>query len=525
MKFRMKIWMLPLTAAAVFFAGSAVSYVVGANTSSSLGELRTVAYPFKEGMDRFALHVEQFRLAVTAAASEGDAGKITDAKAAAAAAREDLKAILALGGNVSEVKGLEDVMARYEPAALQAALAMTGKGEAGDSMQRMTDGKLELDKRTESARKLAAERVNAIQTAASKGVDQGLFVLMVTGLVTLVALGFASKIILASVWKDLGEEPATLRNLVERIADGDLSVNISAEGHSLRAALATMCERLRNTVSGIRDGAEAISTAAGEISAGNHDLSARTERTSSNLQQTATAMEQMTATVQHTAEGAKQASNLALKARESAGHGGQIVGGVVSNMAEISAASIRIGEIIGVIDGIAFQTNILALNAAVEAARAGEQGRGFAVVASEVRNLAQRSAQAAREIKELVTMSSQKVDEGVRSVQAAGDAMNEIVENVRLVVEVIGEITTATAEQSSGISSVNNSVGTLDEMTQQNAALVEQSAAAATSLNEQANRLVGAVSQFRVGHSQIEQRHKELAPPLLNWAGRSQLDS
>lgn len=503
MKLRLKIWMLPLTAATIFLAGSAVSYVVGARTSSALAELRDKAYPFKEGLDRFALQTEQFRLAVTAAASEGDASKIDEAKVAAAASREALKAIANLGDSDQGIQGLNEVLGQYEPAALQAALAMTGKGEAGDSMQRMTASKTELDKRTESARKVAAERVQTLQSTAAKGVDQGLLVLIVTGLITLTALGIASKIIVSSVWKDLGEEPDTLRLLVQRIAAGDLTLEIAAEGQSLRAALASMCDHLRSTVANIRVGADAISSAAGEISAGNHDLSARTEQTSSSLQQTATAMEEMTATVQHTASGARQASELAFKARDSASKGGEIVGGVVNTMGEISDASKRIGEIIGVIDGIAFQTNILALNAAVEAARAGEQGRGFAVVASEVRNLAQRSAQAAREIKDLVTRSAQTVESGVQRVREAGDSMHEIVDSVRRVVEVIEEITTATSEQATGIGSVNGSVGVLDEMTQQNAALVEESAAAASSLNEQANRLVAAVSQFRIGQESI----------------------
>jgi methyl-accepting chemotaxis protein len=498
MKLRLKIWTLPLTAAAIFLAGSAVSYAVGAQTSAALAELRDRAYPYKEGLDRFALHIEQFRLAITAAASEGDVSKIDEAKQAATASRDTLAALATLDSSAEDIRGIREVIERYEPAALQAAFAMTGKGEAGDSMQRMTTGKAELDKRTEDARKVAAERVQTLQGTAAKGVDQGLLVLITTGLITLAALGVASKIIVSSVWKDLGEEPATLRYLVERVAAGDLTVDIKSDGHSLRAALAGMCDRLRSTVVGIRVGADAISSAASEISAGNHDLSVRTEQTSSSLQQTASAMEEMTATVQHTAAGARQASELAFKARESASRGGEIVGGVVNNMGEISAASKRIGEIIGVIDGIAFQTNILALNAAVEAARAGEQGRGFAVVASEVRNLAQRSAQAAREIKDLVTQSAETVQAGVQRVHAAGDSMNEIVDSVRRVVAVIEEITTATSEQATGIGSVNSSVGLLDEMTQQNAALVEESAAAASSLNEQASRLVAAVSQFRI---------------------------
>jgi methyl-accepting chemotaxis protein len=498
LKFRQKIWMLPVTAAAVFLAGSAVSYGIGSSTSASLAQLRGAAYPFKESVDRFAQDMEQFRLAVTAAASEGDVSKLDDAKAAASAARAELKAIAALEGHEADAQGLNEVVDLYEPAAIQAARAMAGQGEAGDSMQRMTAGKAELDKRTDAARKAAAERVEATQQAAAKGVERGLIVLMVTGLVTLLALGVASRFIVTSVWKDLGEEPDRLRDLVQRIADGDLAAASTVSGRSLRASLGQMCERLRLTVSGIRQGADAISVACTEISSGNHDLSTRTERTSTNLQQTAAAMVQMTVTVRQTADGAQEANRLAHDASRSAVRGGEIVGGVVQNMGEISNASHRIGEIIGVIDGIAFQTNILALNAAVEAARAGEQGRGFAVVASEVRSLAQRSAAAAREIKGLVTVSAEKVEDGARRVRDAGSAMDEIVANVKRVVDVIGEITAATSEQSAGIGSVNDSIGDLDQMTQQNAALVEQSAAAAASLKDQANRLVQAVGTFRV---------------------------
>jgi methyl-accepting chemotaxis protein len=259
-----------------------------------------------------------------------------------------------------------------------------------------------------------------------------------------------------------------------------------------------MQDHLIGLLGQIRDGSAAVEVASREIAQGNADLSSRTERQASNLQQTAASMEQMTAAVGQSTQSAQQANTLAADAAQVAEQGGAVVGDVVANMDRISASSRRIADIIGVIDGIAFQTNILALNAAVEAARAGEQGRGFAVVASEVRSLAQRSAQAAREIKALIGESVAQVDAGARLVHGAGATMAQVVAQVTQMREVIGEIARAAREQSSGLGEVNRAVTDLDQMTQQNAALVEQSAAAADSLRQQAARLAAASSSFRL---------------------------
>ncbi|HEY9109098.1 MAG TPA: methyl-accepting chemotaxis protein [Roseateles sp.] len=253
---------------------------------------------------------------------------------------------------------------------------------------------------------------------------------------------------------------------------------------------------LRSLVDDVSEQVGGVSTASGEIAQGNNDLSARTEQAASSLQETASSMEQMTSTVKNNAETAQQASQLAGSAREAAAKGGAVVGQVVDTMQAITTSSKKIADIIGVIDGIAFQTNILALNAAVEAARAGEQGRGFAVVAGEVRSLAQRSAEAAKEIKSLIGDSVEKVENGAKLVDNAGQAMTEIVDQVRRVADLINEISSSTTEQSSGIGQVTIAVSQLDQMTQQNAALVEQSAAAADSLKGQAGRLVEAVAVF-----------------------------
>jgi methyl-accepting chemotaxis protein len=286
------------------------------------------------------------------------------------------------------------------------------------------------------------------------------------------------------------------------IANNDLSRSIRSDRQDELGGLLRELEKMRfslhHMVSQVRGSTESISTASAEIAVGNQDLSSRTEQTASNLQQAASSMDQLTGTVKQSADSARQANQLASSAAAVAARGGQVVSEVVSTMDEINTSSKKIADIISVIDGIAFQTNILALNAAVEAARAGEQGRGFAVVASEVRSLAGRSAEAAREIKGLIGASVAKVESGSRLVSNAGDTMAEIVSSVQRVSDIIGEITAAAAEQSEGIGQVNVSVIQLDQMTQQNAALVEQSAAAAESLKDQAARLNEVVGSFHL---------------------------
>jgi methyl-accepting chemotaxis protein len=288
----------------------------------------------------------------------------------------------------------------------------------------------------------------------------------------------------------------------EQIAGGDLTARISNdrkdEFGAMITALTGMRDRLVNVVADVKRGTENITVAAKEIATGNNDLSARTEQTASNLQQTAASMEQMSGAIRQSADSARVANQLADVAGQSAQKGGEVVSQVVSTMEEINQSSRKINDIIGVIDGIAFQTNILALNAAVEAARAGEQGRGFAVVAGEVRNLAQRSAQAAKEIKVLIGASVDKVTAGTELVNQAGKTMGEIVENVVRVRDMIGEIASASGEQADGVNQINTAVANLDQLTQQNAALVEESAAAASSMNDQADRLAEVVRVFRV---------------------------
>jgi methyl-accepting chemotaxis protein len=299
-------------------------------------------------------------------------------------------------------------------------------------------------------------------------------------------------------------------DIAATVANGDLTTQFSAQNNKdeigdLMKALRGMNDSLREVVSQVQIGTNTIATASNEIASGNMDLSQRTEEQASSLEETASSMEELTSTVRQNAENAKQANQLAHAASEVAEKGGAIVGQVVNTMGSINDSSRKIFDIISVIDGIAFQTNILALNAAVEAARAGEQGRGFAVVASEVRNLAQRSAAAAKEIKELIGNSVEQVDIGQKLVQQAGSTMDDVVASVRRVTDIMGEITSASSEQSIGIA-----IGQMDSVTQQNAALVEQAAAAAASMQEQASRLADVASSFKLGHDGL---HATLPPP------------
>jgi len=426
----------------------------------------------------------------------------TAAEGAYAKAYDDtLKAAAGTGfeGNLKSLVPLREVQA-----AKQARVLALLKTDAPAAMKVLNteetpawrDLRAKLVEQIDTGRKAAGGAHQQTQARA-----QGMTVLaLVLAALAVCVAGGLTWLMARTVSREVGGEPAHAREALRRIADGDLTytANTAPVATSLMGELARTQARLQELIAEVRASTGSINTASAEIASGNQDLSARTEATASNLQQTASSMEQLTGTVRQSAESAQQASRLATTAADVAQRGGTAVADVVNTMREIDASSHKIADIIGVIDGIAFQTNILALNAAVEAARAGEQGRGFAVVASEVRSLAQRSAAAAKEIKILIDTSVEKVQTGSRQVADAGATMQEIVASVRRVSDIVGEITASASEQSQGIGQVNAAVTQLDQMTQQNAALVEQSTAAAESLKDQAARLAQVVGAFRV---------------------------
>ncbi len=420
-----------------------------------------------------------------------------------------LKQALAAADDVGDrerelFNAIERIEAEYGPVA-RAIVDLAASGQSEAAIRRIDERCRPLlarligaaDAYVEHGNELAAEHV--AQADAAFAAQRWL--LIGVGLAAMLLAGVLAHLVTGGITRALGAEPGELGAAASRVADGDLGPVPGAElapAGSVLASLGAMQQSLARIVAQVRSASDSIATGSAQIATGNADLSQRTETQASNLAQTAASMDEMSASVRHNAETAQQATQLAGSASTVARQGGQVVGAVVATMQEISDSSRRIADITGVIDGIAFQTNILALNAAVEAARAGEQGRGFAVVAGEVRSLAHRAAEAAREIKTLIGNSVDKVEAGTRLVGDAGRTMDEIVAQVQRVADLIGEIGHATTEQTAGIAQVSTAVGGLDQATQQNAALVEESAAAAESLRQQAARLTTLVSVFRL---------------------------
>nr|WP_315399737.1 methyl-accepting chemotaxis protein [uncultured Duganella sp.] len=425
---------------------------------------------------------------------------------------------------VKELVGNDEERKLFNATVTLRNIYQKAKSDVGDLRKRGDDAAAEASYRDKflPAAQAYKDKVNELLLYQRKAIDDAAHAidaandrsntLLLVLTVLMVAIGsLAAWVISRSITAPL----KSAVDIAATVANGDLTTRFDgptsrSEIGDLMTALKGMNDSLRNVVNQVQVGTKTIATASNEIAVGNMDLSQRTEHQASSLEETASSMEELTSTVRQNAENAKQANQLAHAASDVAERGGSIVGQVVDTMGTINDSSRKIFDIISVIDGIAFQTNILALNAAVEAARAGEQGRGFAVVASEVRNLAQRSAAAAKEIKELIGNSVEQVDIGSKLVQQAGSTMNEVVDSVRRVTDIMGEITSATSEQSIGIDQVNIAITQMDQVTQQNAALVEEAAAAAASMQEQAERLADVAAQFKLGEDGARQ---SLAPP------------
>jgi methyl-accepting chemotaxis protein len=433
----------------------------------------------EEAAQRFLKGVEKFKHAYQ---QEGNAGGIKD--------------IEVIESNFNEMYAIGKVMAK----------AYVDEGmEAGNALMKGTETTPGFDQASETLlghleafRKHQVEEAGRISASAGKAANATLSAMIAGSVAVGLLAAFAGMWIVRSITRPLG---AAVK-LVRGVAEGDLTQRIDVhsadEIGQLMQALKDMNDSLVRVVGQVRSGTDTVATASSQIAAGNLDLSSRTEQQASSLEETASSMEELTGTVKQNAEQTHHASKLVLSTVDIAVNGGEVVGKVIDTMGSIKDSSRKIADIIGVIDGIAFQTNILALNAAVEAARAGEQGRGFAVVASEVRNLAQRSASAAKEIKTLITDSVEQVEAGRKLVDEAGEAMEDIVTSVQLVADIISGTAAASQEQSSGIEQVNQAIAQMDQVTQQNAALVEEAAAAAESLQDQAAKLTEAVSVFKL---------------------------
>ncbi len=447
---------------------------------------------------------------------------LNDGLASASASNPALKARLAEPGQAA----LDSANQSIQLAQTEIVKAEQLQFSSSDYFNQLTSGINAQFKLNEAALAELEDMLNArVARLTSTAIVLSAGVLLLTLLAALVGT-----LITRGLLRQLGGEPEYAAAIVEKIAAGDLSVAIAikpGDHSSLLFAMQSMRDHLAGIVGQVRCGTDTIATASGQIAAGNLDLSSRTEAQAGSLQETAASMEQLTSTVKQNADNARQANQLAVSASAVAAKGGAVVAQVVDTMHEINASSGKISDIIGVIDGIAFQTNILALNAAVEAARAGEQGRGFAVVASEVRNLAQRSATAAREIKTLIGDSVDKAHAGSKLVGQAGATMDEIVASVQRVADIMTEITAASHEQSQGIAQVNQAIAQMDDATQQNAALVEQAAAASESLQDQASHLAQVVSVFKLDRMQVQMPapaariHQFSAPLKRAAAGKS----
>lgn len=504
MRFKHRMWLLPVTMAVIVFAGIAINSRITARAASALERVQHVQYPAVEALRALNTEFSRVQDTLQQAVTEGDENGVEASAGHAAAARAAIAQLEALEGRDGALANrLGKQFDAYYTAASRATniLLGTADGDPSRAVASMQSTLQALGTSLEESNATAVAEFQGLLNGSVDDVYQTLTVSMITALIMLAAMGLGSWILINKVFTSLGGEPELAADVVRRIADGDFTTDVSlrpGDSGSLLYSIAVLKAQLGTLISDIRGASQAVDSAATEMHGSMGQLSQRTAGQAASLEETATSMEEMTATVRQSADNSRHATDLANAARKQAQNGGDVVGRAVEAMSQINGSSEKIADIIGVIDEIAFQTNLLALNAAVEAARAGDQGRGFAVVASEVRNLAQRSSSAAREIKELIEDSVAKVQDGQNLVNESGEHLTGIVSAVREVAEIIGEISAASQEQSAGLDQVNRAVMHMDEVTQQNAAMVDQVTGVAQLMASQARELTATVGRFRI---------------------------
>ena len=506
MKFKHRIWLLPIMTAIIVTIGIAVSSRITAKTSAALIRVEEVQYPTVEALAEIQAEVTRVEESLQRAVVEGDKQAVVASAEHAAKVRDSIAAL----GSVDADSRLDDDLGQAFDSYYRAAEAATRimlDSQAGDSataiaeMQKTSGTLTTLLTQSHDA---ALGEFRALLKAGTENIHRSLIASLVMATIVMLALGFGSWILIGSVFRSLGGEPELAVETVRLIAGGDFTTAVSlraGDQTSLLHGIETLRQKLGTVIRDVRLTSGTVDSAAADINSSIDRLSTRTSEQAASLQETASSMEEMTVSVKRNAENANNANRLASEARDRAERGGAVAHRAVSAMTEINTSSKRIADIIGVIDEIAFQTNLLALNAAVEAARAGEQGRGFAVVASEVRNLAQRSATSAREIKGLIEDSVTKVQDGSKLVNESGRHLNDIVAAVKQVADIIGEISSASSQQADGLDQVNTTIMQMDEMTQQNAAMAEETSSVAVSMKSQAKSLTDLIMVFRVEQS------------------------
>ncbi len=520
MKFKHRIWLLPIMTAVIVAIGLIVSSQMTSRTAAALVRVEKIQYPTVEALRNIREHVTSVEEALQRAVAEGDKAALDVANQQASAVRESLRELSGIDGESALDEELGTAFDAYYSAALVATQIMlgTGTGDPGSAISAMQEKSGLLKSALATAQETAIGEFRSLLTSGTRNIDRSIAVSLVMALVVMLALGIGSWILIGSVFRSLGGEPETAVQVVHTIAGGDFTTSIQlrdGDTSSLLFGIESLRRKLGTVIKDVRATSGTVDASAADINSSIDRLSSRTSDQAASLEETASSMEEMTVSVKRTADNARHASELAREARDRAERGGSVAERAVSAMTEINTSSRRIADIIGVIDEIAFQTNLLALNAAVEAARAGEQGRGFAVVASEVRNLAQRSATAAREIKELIQDSVAKVQDGSKLVDESGQHLHDIVAAATKVADLIGEISDASSQQASGLDQVNAAIMQMDEMTQQNAAMAEETSSVAVSMKSQAQSLTDLIAVFRVEHGGMAVSAPPAAPAMV----------